>query len=362
MAKLNREKNWRTHRKGRAKAGKKKTRAVSLGMRVSKVRRLEVNLGRNPKRKGEGAILAKLVLATPDVVGLRLNIGGQTFDVRATLPALEVALRGLQSLRELSLYGMGISADHLLRVLNAVLPKLEVLDLQGVLYKCTYQLNDALLRQIKSPNLCKICIHLSCDYISGQTHQPIPVANRLFSRLATTIIPGKLRSLHLTTDTHDTLTTLVSDLIQRVNGLVHFTWRSGVRDNLEKDSRVAIHQLLRAMESLIYLETCMWKVAAPQTDDDQEEYDMGVVDGTILETLATLRNLQTLKLQIPHDNYETFDESTNPPFAQFIRSSPSLRVIWLIKKTRLELGTLPPTRKGLVLPAVYGGDIAVEWA
>ncbi|KAK4700218.1 hypothetical protein P7C70_g6036, partial [Phenoliferia sp. Uapishka_3] len=342
MAKLVREKNWVAQEQGRA-PGARTTRAAALGMRVSRVRQLEADI---LKKKTGTAVLAKLLLANPDLVTLEISLGHKSFEVSTNFPALEGAMEKLASLRDLRLAGIG-TADAVFRLLKPVLPRLEVLDLEEINYRGANQVDDRLLQTLAGPKL---------RVIRATLRGSVPSSAQLLSRLATTS-KGQLRVLRLASSGILRFVGMVDEILHLATNLVHFSWDPWIVDGLKQSDCDSAHKLLTGMSSLEHLELSLWTMDVPREAEDE----MGsVFDDTLFHTLATLQNLHTVKFsRWSEDNGKAFEQANLIPF---VRSLPSLRSMCLITNAHSLNGVSSFIRKGRVLPAVEGGDVTVEWS
>ncbi|KAK4702234.1 hypothetical protein P7C70_g3990, partial [Phenoliferia sp. Uapishka_3] len=352
MAKLIREQKWVAHQQGRA-PGARTTRAVSLGMRVSTVRKLDVKLS---KKKSGGAVLVKLLLACSELITLEVDIGDKLLDVPTTLPALEAALVGLVNLRHLHLSGHEVFASVAIKVLSVVLPSLEILNLKGLDFS-RIKVNGALLQNISAPKLRVLHAHIPSSLILRIFGHTTSWAAAFVARLTA---EGNLRELHLSNLEHDGVLGLLDDLLPIAPSLERLTWNSSLRGMLDEKAQTAAHKLLAAMTNLRHLEVSMWGIMAPEKAGPTEQEKKAVVtDCTLLVTLATLQNLHTVKLNVIDDDVEAFDDSHVLPF---IEALPSLRIIWLVKRARgVSDRSTGWARRGQVLQAVEGGKASVEW-
>ncbi|KAL8278736.1 hypothetical protein RQP46_008805 [Phenoliferia psychrophenolica] len=163
ILKLEGEKKWAAQEGRKAPSGRTTRSTLSI-TRVSHVRRIAITL----EKKTSGKVLAKLLLATPGIVALELDLNRKVIEgISASLNALEVALGGLKDLRELAfLKPAAIEPDVLLSILIP-LTGLETLDLTKM-QPSGETLNQSMLSKLVLPRLRSLCME-----IPGTPESPI---------------------------------------------------------------------------------------------------------------------------------------------------------------------------------------------
>ncbi|KAL8276446.1 hypothetical protein RQP46_011148 [Phenoliferia psychrophenolica] len=287
VAQLEKEKKWaaQEERKARSGSGRTSRSALTRVTRVTNIRRLFLTFDKRYIQKA----FVDLLYATPNLVALELDFTSSRAGPIEISSQLAVAVGGLVGLQELRIHAEDLDPSILLQCLIP-LKALEVLDLDvsdllgyGYDDDIPYHTNDLSL-----PNVRELAIHLE-----GKDNFPCALFSALLAKSTNGVQVLDLKS---STPEDPFSFQMIESLLPHLAKVVDLTWGAPLPGSgaISNDAQDAVLKLIGGMTGLKSISMPTWPTETSWIPNVPAENQP--IDHTLLDTLATLPSLETVRL------------------------------------------------------------------